>query len=65
VQEFLAHLMVKPLGPLDTVAEGLAVFPGPMMAIGAFKPSEMHSQRDWAIQDGQVAETALSALFDP
>ena len=65
VQEFLTHLMVKPLGPLDTVAERLAFLPGPMVAIRALKPSHMQPQGDWAIQDGQIADASVSALFDP
>jgi len=65
MQEFLAYLLVKPLRPLDALAEGLTFSPGPMMAIGAFKPSDLQSQRDRAIQDRQVAQTSVSALFDP
>jgi len=65
VQVFLTHLMVKPLGPLDALTKRLAVFPGPMVAIRALKPSQVQPQGDRAIQDGQIAEAALSTLFDP
>jgi hypothetical protein len=34
MKAFLAHLVVKPLGPLDAAAEGLAFFPGPMIGDG-------------------------------
>jgi hypothetical protein len=57
--------MVKPIGPLDTLTKRLAFFPGSMVAIRALKPSDMHLQGDRAIQDGQVTDASLPALFDP
>jgi hypothetical protein len=65
VKEFLAHLMVQPFGPLHTVAERLTFFPGPMTAIRALKPSDMQPQGDRAIQNGQITDASVSALFDP
>jgi len=65
VKVFLTHLMVKPLGPLDTLAKRLALLPGPMVAIRALQPSQVQPQGDRAIQDGQIAEASLSTLFDP
>ena len=40
-QVFLSHSGVKPLGPLDLLAEGRTRFPGPMPAIGALEASYM------------------------
>jgi hypothetical protein len=65
VKAFLAHLMVKPLGPLHTVAERLTCFPGPMAAIRALKPSDMQPQDDRASQHGQITDASVSVLFDP
>ena len=65
VKVFLTHLMVKPLGPLDTLAKRLALLPGPMVAIRALQPSQVQPQGDRAIQDGQIADASLSPLFDP
>src|SRR5687768_7459323 len=65
VKEFLAHLMIKPIGPLDMVTERLTFFPGPVVAIRALKPSDMYLQGDRAIQDGQIADASVPALFDP
>jgi len=65
MKEFLAHLMIKPIGPLDRVTERLAFFPGSIVAIRALKASDMQLQGDRAIQDGQIADASVSALFDP
>jgi len=65
VKVFLTHLIVKPLGPLDTLATGLALLPGPMVAIRALKPSQVQPQDDRAIQDRPIADASLSTLFDP
>jgi hypothetical protein len=56
VQEFLAYLMIKPIGPLDMIAERLTLFPGSKVAIRALKPSHMQLQGDRTIQNGQIAD---------
>jgi hypothetical protein len=57
--------MVKPLGPLDVLTKRLALLPGPMVAVWALKAPQVQPQGDRAIQDGQIADTALAPLFDP
>jgi hypothetical protein len=65
MQEFLTYLVIKSLGPLNAVAKGFTFFPGSIMAIGALKTPDMQPQGDRAIEDGQIADTPVSALFDP
>src|SRR5262245_43938179 len=52
VQVCLTPLMVKPLGPLDTLAKRLALLPGPLVTIRALQPSQVQPQGDRALQDG-------------
>jgi hypothetical protein len=65
MKEFLADLVVKPLRPLDVVAEELTFFPGPMVAIRALKASNLQPQSHRAIQNGQIADASVSAFLDP
>jgi hypothetical protein len=41
MKEFLTHLVVKPLGPLDSVAKRLTALPGAMVAIQALKAAKV------------------------
>jgi hypothetical protein len=65
VKKFLTHWIVKPLGPFHPVAKRFTFLPGPSGTIRALKPSEVQPQSDRSIQDGQVTNTSISALFDP
>jgi hypothetical protein len=65
VKEFLTHLIVKPLGPFDPVVKGLTFLPGASVTIRALKPSDVQPSGDRSIQHGQIADTSVSALFDP
>jgi hypothetical protein len=65
VQEFLTHLIVKPFGPFNPVAKRLTFLPGPIVTIRALKASDVQPQGDRPIQDGPIADTSVSALFDP
>lgn len=61
----LADLVGEALGPLHTLAKGLTLLPGSMMAIWAPKAPQMSPQHDRRLQDRQVAEAPRPALLEP
>jgi hypothetical protein len=51
-QGFLSHLAVEPFGPLHMLAEGLTLFPGTVVTLGALKTPQMKPQHHGAFQYG-------------